>query len=134
MKLEWNKKGVSVSQPDSKSSLVAERITPTLWRDMSAAEKGALLLAQHEDRGIEVLHQLLGWVPYQGLGWVPYQGSLRQDRAYRIKPEPKVVKHYWTGTADGGFAGTDDLQDTHMITFNTVDGEPDLSSIKMEKI
>ena len=101
---------------------------PTLWRDLSDAEKGALLLARHEGKLIEYFNPthkswhepLAGWVSFDDMG------------AYRI--EPRVVKRMWTGTVEAGFGGTDDLNDTHMITFNTIDGEPDLLSIKMEKI
>ena len=57
--------------------------------------------------------------------------------AYRVKVEPKV-KEYETffhidkfgGLMVGGYTNVD----THKITFNTIDGEPDCSSIKMEKL
>jgi len=123
---QWDLNGISYSYSSPISNLAAECERPTIWSDMTDAEKGVLLLARYEGKEIEALYDLTGWVSYQG--------SFFRDKAYRIKPEPKVVKHHWTGTPDGGFAGTDDLNNTLMITFNTINGEPDLSSIKMEKI
>ena len=121
----WDEHG-KVYLSSYRLDLVAEHKRPKLWRDMTDAEKGAILLAKHEGKEIEGFSYVKGWVSDHG--------SFSQDRAYRIKTEPKVVKYHWTGTPDGGFAGTDDLGDTHMITFNTINGKPDLSSVKMEKI
>lgn len=57
--------------------------TPTIWADMTDAEKGALLLAWQQGKVIE-------WFTYDG-GWCAtnYDPSKWNDAAYRIKPEPK---------------------------------------------
>ena len=54
--------------------------TPKTWGEMTDAEKGALLLAEHEGKVIEAYYDGV-WFP------VPCTGIKRQ--AYRIKPEPK---------------------------------------------
>jgi len=102
--------------------------TPTLWRDMTDAEKGALLLANHEGKVIEFNNGSDPWITLSGdFDWM-------RQHAYRIKPEPKVKavtrhagsENIWTWTLIRGGA------DTHRITFNTIDGKPDCDSIKME--
>jgi hypothetical protein len=105
------------------------------WKDMSPEEKGALLLAHHEGKVIE-------WKPLENKLWHVFRqrGPLHWDDCYcyRVKPEPvveevvmftKIPSSYWGWTADGCA-----VDRTHKITFNTVDGEPDCSSIKMEKL
>lgn len=54
---------------------------PKLWRDMTDAEKGALLLAHHEGEAIQLWHSRGGWVESVEFGAV-------EDIAYRVKPEP----------------------------------------------
>ena len=107
-------------------NLVAEHKRPTLWGDMTDAEKGALLLAKHDGKEIESFFSLTGWVSYQGLFY--------QEKAYRIKPEPEVITYNWFGTFADGFSDMAATDATHILKFNTINGEPDLSSIKMEKI
>ena len=98
---------------------------PKLWRDMTPEEKGALLLAEHEGKVIECWN-VEGWwaddVPY----WF-------DDCAYRIRPEREMV------TANvlvlrNTIETTIYNDATHRITFDTVDGEPDCASVRMEKI
>jgi hypothetical protein len=65
--------------------------SPTLWRDMTPEQKGALLLAHHEGMEIEVAnwYEPRGW-SWKTLGGVTFHSCLR----YRIKPskpEPKVT-------------------------------------------
>jgi hypothetical protein len=107
--------------------------TPKLWRDMTPEEKGALLLAHHEGKQIELLNcKTGGWMRALIPAWIPCA-------AYRVKPvQPSVqtVVMYtqapsscWGWTADS--CSTDR---THRITFDTVDGEPNVNSIKMEKL
>lgn len=106
--------------------------TPVLWRDMTPAEKGALLLAHHEGKAIEA-HDGEGW--YRGGDYISWSNTV----AYRVKPEAKVE----TVRLNGGNerqgiwafrAGTALMGDTHRITFNLIDGKPDVASIKMEEL
>jgi len=113
--------------------------TPTLWRDMTPAEKGALLLAHHEGKAIEWLARVQ---PENDWGeWSPcdddclWDGtSFGEGFAYRIAPPEPVVKTYtqerWVsmhetgrgafsilfGWIDGAVKGTAKL--------TTVDGKP----------
>ena len=123
---QWDLHGISYAYSSPISNLAGECEKPTLWSDMTDAEKGALLLAKHEEKEIEALYDLTGWVSYQG--------SFFQDRAYRIKSEPKTITHDWFGTFVDGFSDMAATNATHILKFNTINGEPDLSSIKMEKI
>jgi hypothetical protein len=60
------------------------------------------------------------------------------DQCYRVKPKPTVetvTLYGGSGRMDIWVLDADSPQDfTHTITFNTVDGEPDCASIKMERI
>ncbi len=72
--------------------LVSRANTPKLWRDMTPEEKGALLLAAHEGKVIEVDHGT-GWVLSGVTAWYG-------DSAYRIKQKLKVevVSHGYKKT------------------------------------
>lgn len=99
---------------------------PKLWRDMTPEEKGALLLAAHEWKVIE--NNSRG-------PWLETHSPIWADGiAYRIRPEPKVevvTVHY---QKDGATVMPVANGYTHRITFTTIDGKPDTSSIKMEAI
>lgn len=114
----WEDDGTGVSGTDS-PDLIAEWVDdePRLWKDLSPEEKGALLLAHHEGRDIQM---------YASDHWYTVNPIWEDFTAYRIKPEPvrNSVEMKW---------GLGSL-DTHRITFDLVDGVPDCSSIKMEKI
>ena len=105
--------------------------TPKTWGEMTPEEKGALLLAHHEGKKIELYSELnRAWDVVNTPGWC--DGS-----AYRVKPEPKreTVKLSGKVYHNGQWAfGTEDKGDTHRITFDTIDGEPVCDSIRMEKI
>ena len=92
---------------------------PKLWRDMTDAEKGALLLAHHEGATLQVL-SVVNWYDVEKMVCDP-------DATYRIKPEPKVEVVALCYRQDVG-------QVKNRITFNLIDGEPDCDSIKMEKV
>jgi hypothetical protein len=63
---------------ESHDYIVAEwEDTPKLWRDMTPEEKGALLLAHHEGKVIEIL-DYGEWLEANP-DWAPYD-------AYRIRP------------------------------------------------
>lgn len=97
--------------------------TPKLWRDMTDAEKGALLLAFHNDKKCLEIWRNGKWVDCGDSTW-------NNNIAYRIRPEPKVEVVTMDG-ADIRFSGF--IKD-HRITFTTIDGKPDCVSIKMEAI
>jgi hypothetical protein len=106
--------------------------TPKLWRDMTDAEKGALLLAHHEGKVIEeMVTEKTFPVDVSGV-WLVWTGEFRpkDNIAYRIRPEPKRE----TVTLIG-----DDIRfswafNGHRITFDLIDGKPNLASIKMEEL
>ena len=101
--------------------------TPKLWRDMTDAEKGALLLAFHNDKKCLEIRRNGKWVYCE-------DSTLDNNIAYRIRPEPKVevvtvrYQKRWV-TIMPFYDGY-----THRITFTTIDGKPDCASIKMEAI
>lgn len=99
--------------------------TPTIWRDMTPEEKGALLLAHHEGKVIEHYGKTHG-------KWFTSQPVWNFNLAYRIKPQPKVDVVTIYGNKNQWEADTvQSPADTHRITFNTIDGKPDPASIKM---
>jgi hypothetical protein len=58
---------------------------------------------------------------------------------YRIKPEPKRERVVLVGRMDtpdswAFFISEVDPFDSHRITFDTIDGKPDPSSIKIEEV
>jgi hypothetical protein len=93
--------------------------TPTLWRDMTDAEKGALLLAKFEGKDIE---------QFQYIRWVMVTPPVWSDNwAYRIKPTPNVEQ------CAVRLVGND-TGDVYYGTINLVDGTPDPTSIKMAAV
>lgn len=102
--------------------------TPKLWRDMTDAEKGALLLAHHEGKVIEFKNVSCEAHEWQSVAEPVWAGA----HAYRVRPEPKVeaVTIKWHGKDIMGNQITDDYR----ITFNLIDGKPDPASIKMETL
>lgn len=103
--------------------------TPKTWGEMTEAEKGALLLAYHDGKVIEY---------YDDGPWFKCidNPSWSYGNAYRIKPEQKreTVTIYIGRPEGGSWAPWCDDDDTHRITFDLIDGEPDVDSIKMERI
>ena len=116
----------------SRASDAPKDDTPKPWGQLTPEEKGALLLDEHEGREVQV--------------WVKDHGSDSRFRAkmprvwsdhliYRRAPEPKheTVNIYGCGYEWGQASKSCD-EDTHIITFDTIDGEPDCASIKMERL
>jgi len=107
--------------------------TPKLWRDMTDEEKGALLLAEHEGEVIE--YSFMGeedWAYIPSPNWTA-------THAYRVKPEPvreTVTLYGGEAQRHGGTWAFDycTARSTHRITFETVNGKPDCSTIRMEKL
>ena len=71
--------------------------TPKLWRDMTPEEKGALLLAHHEGRVIEVWRYDDKWV-----GTEPHWNGFN---FYRVKPAPP--REFWLGNSLFAYASLD---------------------------
>lgn len=107
--------------------------TPKLWRDMTDEEKGALLLAHHEGKVIEYGYSAGHYCQVK-----PDDGKWVDEYAYRVKPEPvrEVVGLYGTLNGDTWVFGNNAQFefDTHRITFDTIDGNPDCSTIRMEEL
>ena len=115
---------------------------PKLWRDMTPQEKGALLLAEHEGKAIEVFG---GAYPYR---WYEDYPVWDDDAAYRIKPEPEPERETVTAKLCIDAYGTSlhmrpDPRDNFYygdhcfyftLTFDVIDGKPDPASIKTEEM
>ena len=99
---------------------------PKTWGAMNDAEKGALLLAAHEGKVIELYSPKSGWGRCNP-SWSPIH-------AYRVKPEPVIVTQTRYGRATSIFTPRMGPWDTHKITFDVIDGEIDCASVKMEKL
>ena len=103
-----------------------------LWKDMTPEEKGALLLAYHEGKEVEYYSDVRR-------EWFVTAPVWAENCAYRVKPKPVVKEVVVHGCKDDDVWSFDSLVgpakwDTHKITFNLVDGEPDCNSIKMVKL
>jgi len=111
--------------------------TPKLWGDMTPEEKGALLLAEHEGKVIEVFG---GAYPYR---WYEDYPVWDDEAAYRTKPEPKTMTaklcidahctslHMRPDYRDN-YYGDENFHFT--LTFDIIDGKPDPASIKIEEM
>lgn len=122
------KYGDGFHYPAQDLELIEEEAVMKLWKDMTPEDKGALLLAYHEGKLIEFS---------DGCGWerIP-KPSWANAFAYRVKPNPVVHKFHVGKSENTNWIPS--IQrcpvDTHKITFEVVDGEPDVTSIKMEKL
>lgn len=129
LEIPWKEGGKWISEAAENCRIISRAGEPKLWRDMTPEEKGALLLAHHEGRVIENKSRYSDWIAAKPV-WA-------NEFAYRVKPEPKVevvTGVYWRELGMHCLSCTSVTGVTHRITFNTIDGEPDCSSIKMEKI
>jgi hypothetical protein len=132
-----------VDRRESGADLIAEWVddpeTPKLWRDMTPEEKGALLLAHHDGEVIEwsgIRKGTGGWSE-----WSDCDDDCLWDGdfdghgfAYRVKPEPNRVTVRLYGETFHNFNDLLGYDPEYKITFNLIDGEPDVNSIKMEKL
>ena len=98
---------------------------PTVFGDMTDAEKGALLLANHGGQGVQayINGRLLD---------VDMYSILADDVAYRVKPKPVVETVVMSGSNHGGFIRAHRVADTHRLTFDVIDG--DLTNPRFEPI
>jgi hypothetical protein len=102
------------------------------WGDMTPEQQGALLLAHHQGKTIEVKSLSLGcWFSLHEPVWGP-------EAPYRIKPEPVVVHHEMHSALYGGniigFAEGKNTGSDHVLTYDTEDGVPVCSSVKLSKL
>ena len=94
-----------------------------MWRDMTPEEKGALLLAEHEGKKIEIR--------WRG-EWIQIPPNWADNRAYRVRPERETVTLY--GSEGKLFSKYTYHTNTLCITYEIEDGEADCASVRMEKI
>lgn len=108
---------------------------PKTWSEMTPEEKGALLLARYEGKVIEYWHWHDG--PWIAVDW-DFYARFDAASAYRVKPEPtrETVRIHGQAYPNvrWNFGSSLGKEDTHIITFDTIDEEPVLASIRMEKI
>ena len=100
--------------------------TLTIWYDMTPEEKGSLLLAKHKGKEIEFWANSFD-------GWVKCYPTWSDHKAYRIKPTVETVVMYGSKRFKG-FGLVQGPNTKYTITFNTIDGKADPSSIKMEEL
>jgi hypothetical protein len=96
---------------------------------MTDEEKGALLLAHHEGKVIEVFDYGY-WLPF-------FIGDLSDGMIVRVRPpEPKreTVSIYGAPSKHIQWCLDQCGLDTHCITFDLIDGKPDCASIDMEEL
>ncbi len=101
---------------------------PRPWGELTDAEEvGRIVIAHRKDRyNVQVLSE-------DG-EWLKGPVSLHSHLCYRLAPEPVVETVTLYGSANIGF-GSDECADcTSRITFDVIDGVPDVSSVKMEEI
>ena len=100
------------------------------WGEMTNAEKGALLLADHNGEEMEC--------HVSGDVWESkWNGTRYYDcDAYRVKPKPVIETVTVKGSeyAASGWVFDECDRGRYAITFDTIDGEPDCASVKMEPI
>lgn len=93
----------------------------TKWKDMTDAEKGALLLAHLEGKVIESYNETFG------IWCIAGEPKWRNDTAYRIcmkpLPEREFVQLNW---------GYNSKVATHIISFEINDGKVLCETIRME--
>lgn len=88
---------------------------PKLWHDMTPKEKGALLLAHHEGKVIEVFCNNTTWLPIGSPTWINYY-------AYRVRQKPKVETHKHVVFAHG---------ERRFTEYKTIGGKVEWSSFKV---
>jgi len=98
----WNNEGIAYNYNLDDDDIIAKWVdtdAPTLWRDMTPEQKGALLLDHHEGKEIEYYAFTYNeWeIVADGL---PNWGECE---AYRVKPEvePKKPREWWIAFYSG---------------------------------
>jgi hypothetical protein len=104
------------------------------WGDMTHEQQGALLLAHHKGKTIEVKSHASGrWADLGRPMW-------KQNTSYRIKPKhvPVVVHHNLYSGAYASQLGVltkhQYTDSTYVLTYDTEDGVPVCSSVKLSQL
>lgn len=92
---------------------------PKTWGEMTDAEKGALLLAYHEGKEIELQRSDGEWISCASPNWAAVV-------PYRTKPQPvfETVSLVWDILGSMGASVNYGNVKNHRLTFTTRDGEP----------
>lgn len=111
----WTENGKNFLHKESIHDLIEEWCDePNLktWQEMTPEEKGALLLAYHEGKTIQVSRQGLAWSVTQNPNW-------SNDQFYRVKEEPveKTESHMFFHN-----------NERYVLEFKTIGGKLDCSS------
>lgn len=116
------------------SNTVAYRIKPTTdpitFENLSDAEKGALLLAEHNGEIVQIYSER------HKEGWTKKSNRFmfNNHHQYRIKPAPKKTTIYFRKMECGVWTATGYKFAEYTLTFDEVDGVPITSSVKMEEV
>lgn len=90
---------------------------PVLFKDMTDAEKGALLLAKHEGKAIEAFAQVMK-------AWKMCDPAFHQELAYRVAPPAPKIEHVRDETWLAG--------QSVIACFTMIDGVIDIASYRLE--
>jgi len=97
-----------------------------IWDDMTPEAQGALLLSFHNGATVQF---------FSLDEWIDIEYPLFANGKYRVKPaDPVVVTHEIYGSNELFWGYLTNEQDTHKITYNTIDGVVDCASVKMVEI
>lgn len=101
--------------------------TPPTWGEMTDAEKGALLLADHRGERIQ---------QWDGCAWIgKVTGRFGNLVKYRRKPEPKrETVTLYTSKPGEEYGNERKAEDKHAITYDLLDGKPDWATLKGEDL
>ena len=99
-----------------------------IWGDMTPEAQGALLLACHNGETIQFFSIDEWFDADHKLSWY-------DDAKYRVKPaDPVVVTHEIFGSNEIFWGYLTNEDDTHKMTYNTIDGVIDCASVRMVEI
>ena len=99
------------------------------WSDMTPEAQGALLLAYHNGPTIKQSGDEFKWVDFN------HKPMWLNAIKYRVKPaDPVVVTHEIFGSNELFWGYLTNDEDTHKMTYNTIDGVIDCASVKMMEI
>jgi hypothetical protein len=102
------------------------------WEDMTPEQQGALLLAHHQGKTIQVNSFATGlWTRLKHPMW-------NNNAPYRIGIDSVVVHHEMHSVLYGGniigFAEGKQTASKHVLTYTSEDGVPVCSSVKLSKL
>lgn len=92
---------------------------PTIWKNMTDAEKGTLLLAKYRREIIQKWCEINGW-------WDCANPAFLHDAAYRVAPKkPKVDKTvFFCNCRGGSLTELQYVHHTHKIILTLINGVP----------